>query len=235
MQPSTATLSAPDFRHVETWVFDLDNTLYPAESRVFGQIERRMTQFVEQHLGLGFDEARRLQKTYYRDHGTTLAGLMRLHGVKADEYLSFVHDIDLSVLEADVRLATAIGNLPGRRYVFTNGCRHHADRVLARLELSALFEECWDIRTIAFRPKPDPESYRDVLSRVDAAPPHTAFFDDIPRNLVPAHALGCTTIIVQNDFEWSRQGPEQPEVRPEDIDYTTDDLCGFLETIRVKR
>jgi len=231
MHPANAISQAPDFRHVNVWVFDLDNTLYPAESRVFAQIERRMTLFVQDYLQLDLDEARRVQKTYYRDHGTTLGGLMRLHGVNPDDYLAFVHDIDLSVLQADARLANTIANLPGRRFIFTNGCRHHATRVLERLALSKLFEDCWDIRTIAFCPKPDPGSYHAVLSRVDASPRRTALFDDIPRNLVPAHALGCTTILVQNNFGWAKHRPEQPETRPEDIDYETSDLCGFLEEI----
>lgn len=235
MRPANAISQAPDFRHVNVWVFDLDNTLYPPESRVFAQIEKRMTLFVQEFLALDYEEARRVQKTYYREHGTTLGGLMRVHGVDPEEYLAFVHDIDLSILEADTRLAGAIANLPGRRFVFTNGCRHHANRVLERLALSHLFEEHWDIRTIAYCPKPDPESYRAVFSRVNASPGRTAFFDDIPRNLVPAHVLGCTTVLVHNVFGWSRQGPEQPEVRPEHLDYETADLRGFLEEIRVGR
>ncbi|HEX3432137.1 MAG TPA: pyrimidine 5'-nucleotidase [Rhizomicrobium sp.] len=235
MQSANALPSAPDFRHVNVWVFDLDNTLYPADSRLFAQIEARMTLFVQRYLCLDHDEARRVQKTYYRDHGTTLGGLMRLHGLDPEDYLAFVHDIDLMVLEADARLAEAISNLPGRRFVFTNGCRYHAGRVLARLAISHLFEDCWDIRTIAFCPKPDPASYRDVLAHADAAPSRTAVFDDIPRNLVPAHELGCTTVLVGNDELWSKQGPEQPDVRPEHVHYEARDLCGFLEDIRVAR
>jgi putative hydrolase of the HAD superfamily len=233
MQPANAHLPAPDFRHVNVWVFDLDNTLYRADSNVFAQVEARMTRFVQEHLGLDHGEARRVQKSYYREHGTTLGGLMRVHGVDPEEYLAFVHNIDLSILEADTRLADAIANLPGRRFVFTNGCRHHARRVIERLALSHLFEDHWDIRTIAFCPKPDIESYRTVLSLVHAPPLQTAYFDDIPRNLVPARTLGCTTVLVHNDFEWSLHGPEQPEVRPDHIDYQTSDLCGFLEEIRV--
>ena len=233
MQSANSRLPVPDFRHVNVWVFDLDNTLYRAESRVFAQIESRMTMFVQAYLGLDYDAARRVQKSYYREHGTTLGGLMRMHGVDPEDYLAFVHDVDLTVLGPDARLGDAIANLPGRRFIFTNGCRHHAQRVLERLALTHLFEEHWDIRTIAFCPKPDPESYRAVLSRVNASPSCTAYFDDIPRNLVPAHALGCTTVLVHNDFEWSRQGPEEPVARAEHIDYETAELCGFLEDIRI--
>jgi len=234
MQPASAHASAPDFRHIGVWVFDLDNTLYPADSGLFAQIETRMTLFVQRYLGLDRDEARRVQKAYYRDHGTTLGGLMHLHGLNPEDYLAFVHDIDLTGVEADARLAHAISSLPGRRFVFTNGCRHHAGRVLDRRALSHFFEDCWDIRTVSFCPKPDPNSYREVLAAVGAAPAQTAFFDDIPRNLVPAHELGCTTVLISNDSVWSKQGPDQPKVRSEHIDYETDDLCGFLEEIRIR-
>ena len=235
MQPANALPLAPDFRHVNVWVFDLDNTLYRADSRVFAQIEERMTAFVQEYLGLDRDEARRVQKSYYREHGTTLAGLMRVHGVDPEKYLAFVHNIDLSVLESDARLAEATASLPGRRFIFTNGCRHHSRRVLERLSLFHLFEDHWDIRTIAFRPKPDPQSYRTVLESVNAAPSQTAYFDDIPRNLVPAHALGCTTVLVRNDSEWSQHGPGEPVAGPNDIDYQTADLCSFLEEIRLEQ
>ncbi|HEY3638507.1 MAG TPA: pyrimidine 5'-nucleotidase [Rhizomicrobium sp.] len=233
MQPATAIHSAPDFRHVDVWIFDLDNTLYPADSNLFAQVESRMTLFVQNFLGLDRDEARRVQKAYYRDHGTTLNGLMRVHGVDPETYLAFVHDIDISAVDAHSALASAIGRLPGRRFVFTNGCRNHAGRILDRLALRHLFEDMWDIRTIDFRPKPDPGSYRAVMTLADARAGKTAMFDDIARNLMPAHELGCTTVLVGTGSEWSKQGPELPQVTPAFIDYETPDLCAFLETIRM--
>jgi putative hydrolase of the HAD superfamily len=233
MQPAPAIEAAPDFRHVDVWIFDLDNTLYPAESRIFAQVEARMTRFVQELLKLEEQEARRIQKAYYREHGTTLNGLMRVHGVDPDAYLAFVHDIDISALGADTALARAIQRLPGRRFVFTNGCRDHAGRILERLALDGFFEELWDIRTIAFRPKPDPDSYRAVLARAGANPARTAMFDDIARNLAPAHQLGCTTVWLRNDSEWSKQGPEHPRASSAGIDYETFDLREFLETIRI--
>jgi putative hydrolase of the HAD superfamily len=233
MQPATAIHARPDFRHVSVWIFDLDNTLYPAESRIFAQVEARMTLFVQQFLGLEAHEARRVQKAYYREHGTTLNGLMRVHGVDPEAYLNFVHDIDISALGPDAMLADAIARLPGRRFVFTNGCRNHASRILERLALSGFFEELWDIRTIAYRPKPDPESYRAVLSRADAKPEEAAMFDDIARNLAPAHELGCTTVWLRTGSEWSKQGPEHPQASPAHIDYETSDLSEFLQTIGI--
>jgi putative hydrolase of the HAD superfamily len=155
--------SAPDFRHVEAWIFDLDNTLYPASSNLFAQIDAKMTAYVQALLGLGWDEARALQKDYYRDHGTTLNGLMRIHGVDPDEFLGAVHDIDVAVLMPEADLKAAIARLPGRRYIFTNGCRDHASRVLKQLQLEELFDAIWDIRSVDYRPKPDLQGYRRML------------------------------------------------------------------------
>ena len=167
---ASAINSRPDFRHVDVWIFDLDNTLYCSESGLFAQIEQRMTFFVQNLLGLGSEEARRVQKAFYREHGTTLNGLIRVHGIDPEAYLAFVHDIDLSSLEQNPKLASALECLPGRKYVFTNGCRNHATRVLNRLALAHLFDELWDIRTIGYRPKPDPDSYRAVLARASMEP-----------------------------------------------------------------
>jgi putative hydrolase of the HAD superfamily len=225
--------SQPDFRHVEAWIFDLDNTLYPASSDLFAQIDAKMTVFVQDLLGLNAEDARRLQKTYYRDHGTTLNGLMRLHGVRADDYLARVHDIDLSVLTPDPLLKSALSKLPGRRFVFTNGCRHHAARVLNRLDLDGLFLEVWDIRSIDYRPKPDLLGYRAMLEANTVDPTRAVMFEDAARNLVPAHELGMTTVWLRNGSVWSKQGPEHPVPASEHIHYEIDDLSSFLHAIKV--
>lgn len=222
----------PDFRHVDVWVFDLDNTLYPAGCGLFSQIDFRMTQFVSDLLGTGPDRAREIQKIYYREHGTTLNGLMRLHGVDPEAYLSYVHAVDLSCLEADQALERAVLRLRGRRYIFTNGCRQHASRVLKRLGLERHFHDIWDIRTIEFQPKPDPRGYATILARSGASPGRAAMFDDAQRNLVTAHEFGMTTVWIKNDSEWSKQGPAIPVAFREHIDYETDDLVAFLHGIR---
>jgi putative hydrolase of the HAD superfamily len=223
----------PDFRHVDAWIFDLDNTLYPASSDLFAQIDARMTKFVGEHLGIDANEARALQKAYYRDHGTTLSGLMRMHGVAPDDFLSYVHDIDLGVLAPDPALRPAIERLPGRRFIFTNGCRKHAARVLARLEIENLFEDVWDIKTVSFRPKPDPDGYRFVLDRWAIAPARAAMFEDAARNLVPAQELGMTTVWLKNGSPWSKQGPEHPVPGAGHIHYETGNLTQFLHSIRI--
>ena len=222
-----------DFRHVDSWIFDLDNTLYPADSGLFGEIDLRMTAFVADLLGVSRDAARTIQKAYYRDHGTTLNGLMRLHGVDPETYLDYVHDIDLSLLAGDAQLDTALARLEGQRFVFTNGCRKHAARVLDRLKLAHHFNDIWDIRTIGYRPKPDPLAYDSVLASAGIEPTRAAMFEDAARNLVPAHALGMTTVWLRNGSEWSKQGPAFPVASREHIDHEIEDLAQFLHTIRI--
>ena len=231
--PSVSARSAPDFRHIETWIFDLDNTLYRAETDLFAQIDMRMGAYVARLLDLPPDEARRLQKAYYRDHGTTLNGLIALHGVDAEDFLEDVHDIDLSGLSPDLALNAAIAKLPGRRFVFTNGCGNYAARVLERIGLSTLADDVWDIRTAGFVPKPFAAAYETVVARAGIVPERAAMFEDLARNLVPARALGMTTVWLDNGSVWSRQGPEFPVAGNAHIDYETKDLAGFLQGILV--
>jgi putative hydrolase of the HAD superfamily len=223
----------PDFSHVRNWIFDLDNTLYPSSCDLFAQISERMTLYVHRLLNIPMDEARLLQKTYYCDHGTTLNGLMKLHHVDAEDYLTFVHDIDLAVLSPDPELDAAIAGLPGRKFVFTNGCVNHAGRVLRQLGLESRFDDVWDIRTIAFNPKPAVAAYRAVLARAGSDGCDAAMFEDIARNLVEAHQLGMTTVWLKNGSQWSDQGPAYPVAQSHHIDYETHDLTEFLLSIRV--
>jgi len=233
MNAKSAPRTGPDFRHVGAWIFDLDNTLYPADSDLFVQVDARMTAFVQDLLGLDFESARAVQKAYYRDHGTTLNGLMKINGIDPEDFLASVHDIDLSVLEPDPALASALALLPGKRFIFTNGCRNHAERVLTRLRLGSLFDEIWDIRTIGYRPKPDERSYRAVLAKSGVATEKSAMFEDVARNLVPAHALGWTTVWLRNGSAWSKQGPEYPIIEPEHIHHVIENLPQFLHSIRI--
>jgi putative hydrolase of the HAD superfamily len=222
----------PDFRHVTDWVFDLDNTLYRADNGIFAQIESRMTDYVERCLKLPRDEARAVQKALYRAHGTTLNGLMCEHAVDAEDYLAYVHDIDLGELGTDTRLVQAITALPGRRHIFTNGCRNHAARILTRIGMEGLFDTLWDIRSIAFVPKPQAAAYTSVVAAGGFDPAHAAMFDDIPRNLVAARALGMTTVLVRNDdVPWASHGP-QMDVADTDISFETTNLTDFLHSIR---
>jgi putative hydrolase of the HAD superfamily len=234
MSASTTPIQAeygPDFRHVRCWLFDLDNTLYSANSGVFARIDARMTEFIASYLGLSGEKAREVQKALYREHGTTLNGLMKVYHLDPEPYLDFVHRIDLSDLGEDKALARAIAGLPGRRCVFTNGCARHAARILDRLGMAHLFDDIWDIRSIGFVPKPDPVAYRRIAAHFRAE--EAAMFDDIARNLVEAHVMGMTTIWLNARSVWERQGPEFPVALPAHIDHEISDLTEFLTHIRI--
>lgn len=222
---------APDFRHIRNWIFDLDNTLYRADNGIFAQIEIRMTDYVMAFLKLGREEAYARQKDLYRSYGTTLNGLMKEHGAEPEAYLNYVHDIDLSSLVPDPALAEAIVRLPGRRFVFTNGCRDHAARILDRLGMTGLFDAVWDIRSMDFAPKPEPRAYASVVESTGLSAVTAAMFDDIARNLVPARAMGMTTVWLKTDAPWGKHGPLM-DVASGDIDHETDNLTQFLHTIR---
>ncbi|MBY0423035.1 MAG: pyrimidine 5'-nucleotidase [Parvularculaceae bacterium] len=222
-----------DLRHVESWVFDLDNTLYPAATNLFAEIDERMRRFIEDRLQIDAAAARFLQKSYYVRYGTTLSGLMREHGVDADSFLDYVHDIDYGALAADHSLADALAALPGKRYIFTNGSVAHAEKVVGRIGLAGLFDDIFDIRAASFMPKPHRETYERFLMRCGVVGPSACMFEDLAHNLEAAHALGMTTVLVASDAAWLADEP--PEKRPalpgdrhDHVHYVTEDLALFL-------
>lgn len=187
--------------HVESWIFDLDNSLYPARTDLFALIDIRMGEYIQRLLACDPVEARRVQKQHFLEHGTTLAGLMRSHGVDPREFLDFVHDVDLARLSADPELVRALDRLPGRKFVFTNADETYARRVLDRLGLANAFDGMHDIHAMDYVPKPDPRSYA-AICRVHGIDPRRALFvDDMARNLAPAKALGMTTVWLDNGSE----------------------------------
>ena len=191
----------PALAHVESWIFDLDNSLYPPSANLFELIDERMGAFIQRLLGVDPIEARRVQKQHFLEHGTTLAGLMRDHGVDPHEFLDFVHDIDLARLTADPDLVAALDRLPGRKFIFTNADIGHAERVLDRLGLANAFDGMHDIHAMEYVPKPNPRGYAAMCARHRIDPQRALFVDDMARNLVPAKALGMTTVWLDNGSE----------------------------------
>ena len=182
-------------KRIEHWLFDLDDTLYPASNGMFGHISQRITQRVSDTLGLSLDEARTVQKAYWKKYGTSLRGLVVEHGVDPEAYLTYVHDVPIEqLLSRDEALRALLQRLPGRRHIFTNSPREYALRVLAALGVDDLFEQVFDIRHCDLRPKPDPHAYTRVLAALDAPARACLFVDDAPRNLHPARAHGMTTV-----------------------------------------
>jgi putative hydrolase of the HAD superfamily len=214
------------FRHVDCWIFDLDNSLYPASANLFALIDARMTAFIQQLLGCGHEEARRTQKRYFHEHGTTLAGLMATHGVDPRDFLDHVHDIDLARITADPRLVDALGRLPGRKYVFTNGDEAYAGRVLDKLGLANAFDGLHDIHAMDYVPKPDPRCYAALCERYAIDPKRALFVEDMARNLAPAKALGMTTVWVDNGSEQAGAGAD-----PAFIDHRITDIGEWLGEI----
>ncbi|WP_370400969.1 pyrimidine 5'-nucleotidase [Sulfitobacter sp. JB4-11] len=208
------------FSHVETWVFDLDNTLYPPSARLFDLIEVRMTAWVMAELGVDRAEADRLRVEYWRTHGTTLAGLMREHDVDPAPYLEDVHDISMDSLSPDPALAARITALPGRKVVYTNGCGPYAERVLEARGLSGLFDAIYGVEHADFHPKPDRAAFDRVFARDGLTPARAAMFEDDARNLAEPHAMGMRTVHV---------APARLDAAH--IEYHTDDLTGFLDRL----
>ena len=220
------------------WVFDLDNTLYPASCDLFAQIDARMTEFVAGALSLDKIEARALQKRYYAEHGTTLNGLMTVHGLEPDAFLDYVHDIDLTPVSHAPALRAAIDALPGRKFVYTNGSRGHADRVVAKLGLAGLFDGVHAIEDSGFTPKPKPEAFEGFVRRFGVDSGRGVFFEDLARNLVTPHAMGFATVLVHSEKDWSHEPEEarpagQGDDRAEHIHYETGDLPAFLADLPV--
>jgi putative hydrolase of the HAD superfamily len=221
------------FADVRSWIFDLDNTLYPRHTNLFAQVDVRIRDYVQRLLDLPSEDAQLLQRDYYRRYGTTLRGLMVEHGITPDDFLEYVHDIDHSPVEADPRLSSAIARLPGRRFIFTNGSRLHAEKVMARLGLGPDFEDIFDIVRADLIPKPHPDTYARFLAENAIDPASAAMFEDLARNLEVPKALGMATVlIVPNGTEevlaetWETEGSDGAH-----IDHLTDDLGVFLEAV----
>ena len=219
------------FDRIDTWVFDLDNTLYPHHVNLWQQVDARIGEFVGAWLKISPEEARRIQKDYYRRYGTTMRGMMTEHGVRADDYLAYVHQIDHSPLEPNPAMGAAIAKLPGRKLILTNGSTDHADKVLARLGLAGHFEAVFDIIAAELEPKPASQTYRRFLTLHEVDPAKSAMFEDLARNLVIPHQLGMITVLVVPDGtrEVVREDWELEGRGASHVDHVTDDLTGFLQ------
>jgi len=216
----------PRFAHIRYWIFDLDNCLYPASTGLFDLIDERMGAYIQRLLDCDAEEAKRVQKAHFHQHGTTLAGLMKEHGVDPHDFLEDVHDIDLGRVQCDERLIRLLPRLPGRRFVFTNGDAPYARRVLERIGVAEHFEDLHDIHASSYRPKPDPHGYELLCERFGIEPTHALLADDMVQNLAPAKALGMTTIWVDNGSERGNHNYDERVV-----DQRIDDVGEWLESI----
>ncbi len=228
---------APSFAHVETWVFDLDNTLYPHHLNLWQQVDERIRDYISTFLKVAKEDAFRIQKDYYKRYGTSMRGLMIEHGMHPDDFLDYVHRIDHSPIEPNPALGAALERLAGRKLILTNGTRKHADAVMRRLAVHEHFEDVFDIVAAELAPKPMAQTYDRFLARHGVDPRKAAMFEDLARNLAIPHALGMTTVLVVPERTrevfregWELEGREAPHIH-----HVTDDLVGFLGKIAPAR
>ncbi len=214
---------APPIGPIDVWVFDLDNTLYDVPEALHREIDRRMAGFVGEYLGVGPEDARRIQKCYFRRFGLTLRGLMVRHGLDPAEFERSMAGLDIAAIHPTAGLAEAVAALPGRKIVFTNAFAAHAQAVLDHLSMNALFEAVHDISEMGYRPKPAIESYRDLCVRYDIDPRRSAMVDDIPHNLAPAAELGMTTVWRRSAAAWARDTAAGPFIH-----HAVDDIAAWL-------
>ncbi len=229
-----------DLRHIESWIFDLDNTLYEAQCQLFAQIDARMTDYIRTQLDMPHEEARFLQKDYYVRYGTTMSGLMTEHNVDPDHFLHFVHDIDLTPIKPNPALAAALSRLPGKKYIFTNGSVTHAANVAGALGIFDQFEDVFDIKAAGYTPKPKRKPYELFLEQHEVTPNSSIMFEDIAQNLEMPHAMGMTTVLVCSNADWLEdepisKRPAKPGETADHIHHSTNDLTDFLNRAVVSK
>jgi putative hydrolase of the HAD superfamily len=235
MTPALAERERRGFGDVDTWVFDLDNTLYPHHVNLWQQVDTRIRDYVANYLKISPEDAFKIQKDYYKRYGTTMRGMMTLHGVSADDYLAYVHQIDHSPLEANPALGAEIARLPGRKLILTNGSKDHAAAVLDRLGLDTHFEDVFDIIAAELEPKPARQTYQRFLDKHRVDPTRAAMFEDLARNLTVPYDLGMTTVLVVPEAarEVIRQDWELEGRDADHVDHVTDDLTAFLRGLSI--
>jgi putative hydrolase of the HAD superfamily len=217
---------------ISTWIFDLDNTLYSADSGIFQQVHTLMSKFVSTHLNIDIKKATELQRKYYRQHGTTLRGLMDNHNVDPDHFLSEVHQLDYSIVGPNFKLNRELKKLKGRKIIYTNANRQHANDILIRLELTNVFDEIFDIKTANYIPKPEASPYEQIISEFNIDPITTIMFDDIAKNLVPAKNVGFASVWIDVGYE---NFSDDIAKSKKYLDYETKDLSLFLDEVNKEK
>ena len=217
-----------NFQLIKYWLFDLDNTLYSAKTKVFDQVEKRMTQYVSNKLNVSMDKAKKIQKNYFHEYNTTLNGLIKNHKIDASEFLEFVHDIDINFLKKDLKLSEELKKLGGKKMIFTNGPKKHALNITQKIGIDQHFDDIFDIVDSNFIPKPNMEPYKKLIEKHKIDPNLCVFVEDIARNLKPAYEMGMTTVWIENDEPWARKFADGNF-----INYKTDNLSEFLKKINL--
>ena len=213
-----------ELNKIKCWIFDLDNTLYSGQTKVFDQVDKKMSSFISNKLNVSLEEAKKIQKEYFHKYSTTLSGMMKNHKINAMEFLEFVHDVNLDFLEKNKDLEKEIAQIVGKKIIFTNGSRAHAENVTKRIGINKLFDGIFDIVESNFIPKPSIEAYKILIEKYKIEPQYCIFIEDIARNLKPAHELGMKTVWIKNDEPWAAEFSNENFVN-----YRIENLTDFLK------
>ena len=219
-----------ELKNIKYWLFDLDNTLYSGDTKVFDQVDKKMSKFISEKLNVSIEEAKKIQKNYFHEYNTTLNGMIKNHDIDATEFLEFVHDVNLDFLKKDEFLGNQINKLNGKKIIFTNASKAHAANVTEKIGIDKLFDGVFDIVDSDFYPKPSIEPYKKIIENYNIEPEYCIFFEDIARNLKPAHELGMKTVWIENKEPWAAEYSDA-----EFINYRTDNLANFLKEINEYR
>jgi len=219
-----------ELKNIQYWIFDLDNTLYSGDTKVFGEVDKRMSKYISQKLNISIDEAKKKQKKYFHQYSTTLNGMIKNHKIDANEFLDFVHDINIDFLKEDKKLDLELKKLNGKKIIFTNGSKKHAENVTKRLGIYERFDDIFDIVDSNFVPKPAMEPYQKLVNKHKIDPKLCVLVEDIARNLKPAYEIGMTTVWIKNNEPWAKEYSESVFVN-----YRTDNLSKFLEKINLEK
>ena len=219
-----------ELKKIKYWLFDLDNTLYSGDTKVFDQVDKKMSKFISEKLKVSEEEAKKIQKNYFHEYNTTLNGMIKNHDIDATEFLEFVHDVNLDFLKKDEFLGNQINKLNGKKIIFTNGSKAHAANVTEKIGIDKLFDGVFDIVDSDFYPKPSIEPYKKIIENYNIEPEYCIFFEDIARNLKPAHELGMKTVWIENKEPWAAEYSDAKF-----INYRTDNLANFLKEINEYR
>ena len=218
------------FKLIKYWIFDLDNTLYSGKTKVFEQVDKRMSKYISDKLDVTEEEAKKIQKNYFYEYNTTLNGMIKNHKIDPDEFLEFVHDINIDFLQKDPELEKEIKKLNGKKIIFTNGSRKHALNVTRRIGIDQLFDDIFDIVDCNFIPKPSMEPYKKLVEKHKIDPKLCVFVEDIARNLKPAYEMGMKTVWIENEEPWASKFSDSNF-----INYRTNNLSEFLKKINLAK
>ena len=218
-----------ELKKIKYWLFDLDNTLYSGNTKVFDQVDKKMSSFISDKLKVSLEDDKKIQKNYFHEYNTTLNGMIKNHSIDAEEFLKFVHDVDLNFLEKNQDLQNELTKLIGKKYIFTNGSKAHASNVTKRIGIENLFDGVFDIVDSDFIPKPSIEPYKKIIQKYGIDPEYCIFIEDIARNLKPAYELGMKTVWIKNNEPWAAKFSNENF-----INYKTDNLSEFLRRINEK-